>query len=156
VARRKSGYVDPDEMEKFKRGCEAGHESAFWDAVLTCEIAGAEKPAWVSDLLQRYARDRINGRETFEKKAGRPSSDPTLDVSVFAYVEEEFIFHKGRMSRNKVFQMAKEKFAEWGDRFGDLKNPLDNAAIRAAYKRGKRISEDLDGYYLSDFLDRFQ
>jgi hypothetical protein len=132
-----------------KKGYDAGHESGFWDAVLICKQMSTDHPAWVRDVLEKYARDRINGVPV-KKRVGRPTNwlrDAYIYTSVNMWREESRAFGRSGKPRRFSFNEALKKVQE------ELKvENLDLPGLRVAYKRFKKRL--LTGSYLgSPFLE---
>jgi hypothetical protein len=136
-----------------KNGYGSGHESALWDAVLFCEQTNTPKPAWVRDALERYAKDRVNARP-FKKRMGRRSY-PLLDVYIFELVNhwrnQHRIFRQKGKSRRFSYERAFERVKE--ELVAVFNHHLSDGALRAAYKRGKKILSEPDAYHASPFLE---
>jgi hypothetical protein len=133
-------------LAHIKKSYDEGNETAFWDAVLFCEQTGSPKPTWVSEELDKYARDRIN-RVPLKNKAGRPA-----DLSQHAHIYGSVDWWRkqrrgfGRQSKPRNFSFTeafKKVQAELAKEGVNLQLP----SLRAAYDRAKKRS------YLSPFLD---
>jgi hypothetical protein len=123
-----------------------GRDTAFWDAVLFCAQTKTPMPPWVSVVMEKYAKDRING-VPLKKKEGRPahlSQDAHIYGSVNWWREQRRAF--GRQSKPRPFSFTealKRVQVELKEKGINLALP----SLRAAYDRAKKRGP------LSLFLD---
>jgi hypothetical protein len=139
-----SAFSDPYfAYDLFEQGFETGHESAFWDAVLFCELTGIRKPEWVHDALVQYAWDRIRGLP-LKKKKKKEVNQLSRDIGIFVIVNE---------ARMKTGKFGRKSAARKVGKQGAYVAPGPKARLRQmSLSRGRQIAQKLlaeDGHNLS-------
>ncbi len=137
AARLEFQRMNADYFLYLKKAFAAGHDMAFWDAVLNCMQPEIPMPDWVRDALQSYAQDRIN-RVPVKKPEGRSTNwlrDGYILTSVDWSREASRGFGRNRKPRpfslNEACKKVKEELAKENVN-------LEVSTIRTAYDRAKK------------------
>jgi hypothetical protein len=143
--RQKTDHDHPhDILNECRDIFEHGDEIGFWEALRVCNDTRTLHPQWVAEAIQDHAKGK-----PLKKQNGCPSRANLMRDS-WIYTSVNYWRENHGVTQTRAFKMVQDELRE-GLNMKPDQSPMTLEAIKAAYRKGEKISNNRSKYYISTF-----